>query len=99
MIELSTTAVKVTVDRSEADAIAYVEPRIDPVFDRLSPREREVATLVAAGFTNRQIADALCISLPTVKDHVHAILTTTGAQNRSEVAARWYGGSERPSPA
>lgn len=46
---------------------------------------------MAAGLSNRQIADALFISLATVKDHVHAILTKTGLDSRSQVAAAWYG--------
>ena len=91
LIRLAEGPAKVTVERSGADAVVYVEPRPDPLFDVLSPREYEVATLVAAGFTNAQIASTLFISLGTVKDHVHSILSSTRLQSRSEVAARWYG--------
>src|SRR5262245_38165045 len=40
----------------------------------LSPRENDVAALVAAGLSNKQIARRLSLSLATVKDHVHRIL-------------------------
>ena len=55
--------------------------------DGLSQREVEVLRLVAAGKSNREIADALCISLNTVATHVRNILTKTGTANRTEAAA------------
>jgi DNA-binding NarL/FixJ family response regulator len=55
--------------------------------DGLSQREMEVLRLVAAGKSNREIADALCISLNTVATHVRNILTKTGTANRTEAAA------------
>lgn len=54
----------------------------------LTPREREVLTLVASGRTNQQISQDLFISLNTVSHHLKSILTKTGAQNRTEAAAR-----------
>ncbi|MGD2101470.1 MAG: LuxR C-terminal-related transcriptional regulator [Acidimicrobiia bacterium] len=92
VVELSGGKVSVTVDRRGTEPVVYVTPRPDPRFDALSQRELEVATLVAAGFSNAQIADTLFISLATVKDHVHNILTKTELESRSEVAACWYGG-------
>ena len=91
VVELSQSAMRVSVDREGDEPVALVTPRPDPRFDSLTPREYEVATLVAAGFTNRQIADALFISVATVKDHVHAVLKKTELASRSEVAACWYG--------
>lgn len=61
--------------------------------DSLSPREREVATLVADGLSNKQIARRLFISLATVKDHMHHILTKTGLGSRAGVAAAVLGHS------
>lgn len=63
-----------------------------PHIEGLTPRETEVATLVAQGLSNKEIADRLFISVPTVKDHVHNILTKTGLASRSAIAAR----SRRP---
>ncbi len=53
----------------------------------LSPREREVLRQVAQGSSNQQIADALFISLRTVKAHVTGILTKLDLQSRSAAVA------------
>jgi DNA-binding NarL/FixJ family response regulator len=53
----------------------------------LSPRERGVLRLVAAGLSNRQIGEALRISERTVKFHVTAILNKLGADNRAQAVA------------
>jgi DNA-binding NarL/FixJ family response regulator len=55
--------------------------------DDLSQREVEVLRLLAAGRSNRDIAEALYISLNTVATHVRNILTKTGTTNRTEAAA------------
>jgi DNA-binding CsgD family transcriptional regulator len=53
----------------------------------LSGREVEVLRLVVAGYTNRDIADALFLSEHTVRVHVRNILTKTDTANRTEAAA------------
>jgi DNA-binding CsgD family transcriptional regulator/type II secretory pathway predicted ATPase ExeA len=53
----------------------------------LTAREFEVARLVAAGNTNRQIAAELFLSPKTVGSHVEHILTKLGAARRAEIAA------------
>jgi two-component system NarL family response regulator len=53
----------------------------------LSPRERGVLRLVAAGLSNRQIAETLSISERTVKFHVTAIFNKLGAENRAQAVA------------
>ena len=52
----------------------------------LTVREIEVLRLVAAGRSNREIAEELTISLNTVLSHVRHIFTKTGAANRTEAA-------------
>jgi len=52
--------------------------------DALTPREKEVLGLVAAGNANREIATHLGISERTVKFHVSAILSKLGASNRTQ---------------
>ena len=54
----------------------------------LTYREREVLQLIDQGFSNKEIARALCIELGTVKNHVHSILNKLKVARRSE-AARW----------
>jgi ATP/maltotriose-dependent transcriptional regulator MalT len=53
----------------------------------LSEREFEVAQLVAAGLTNRQIAEQLVLAPKTISAHVTHILTKLGAARRAEIGA------------
>jgi DNA-binding CsgD family transcriptional regulator len=55
----------------------------------LSPREREVAALVAQGMTNRQIGEALVLSERTVESHIASALAKLGQNSRSALAAWW----------
>jgi len=57
-------------------------PRQQP----LSPREQEVATLIAQGLTNREIAEALAISERTASNHVQHILNKLGFSSRARIA-------------
>jgi DNA-binding NarL/FixJ family response regulator len=54
----------------------------------LSPREREVLRLVAAGYSNREIAQALFVAEGTVKNHVSNILTKMGARDRTRAVLK-----------
>ncbi len=56
----------------------------------LSPRELEVARLVARGLTNKQIGETLFVSERTAENHVQHILVKLGFSNRSQIAA-WSG--------
>src|SRR2546430_15184585 len=71
----------------------------------LSPREREVAALVASGLSNREIGDRLFIAERTAEGHLEQIRNKLGFHSRAEVAA-WavangivVGVAARPSPA
>jgi len=66
---------------------AHAEPVTTPDPLGLSAREIEVLRLVAAGKSNRQIAEELVISTNTVDRHVSHILSKIGAANRAEAAA------------
>jgi DNA-binding CsgD family transcriptional regulator/tetratricopeptide (TPR) repeat protein len=63
------------------------EPSPVPQFASLTPREREVLALVAAGQSNRQIARALFISEKTASVHVSNILSKLEVSSRGEAAA------------
>jgi DNA-binding CsgD family transcriptional regulator len=64
----------------------------------ITPREREVAALVALGLTNRQIAEQIVVSHRTVDAHVASILARLGFSNRAQIAV-WAAaqGQEVPS--
>ena len=56
---------------------------------RLTKREWQVLACIADGRTNRDVADALCISAETVRTHVSNILAKLETPNRSAAAARY----------
>jgi LuxR family transcriptional regulator, maltose regulon positive regulatory protein len=64
------------------------EVPFQPLAEPLSARELEVLRLVAGGATNQEIADALVITVGTVKIHLNHILSKLGVRNRTEAAAR-----------
>lgn len=52
----------------------------------LSDREHDVLTLIGQGLSNVAIAERLFVSVPTIKEHVSAILLKLGAENRVQAA-------------
>jgi DNA-binding NarL/FixJ family response regulator len=68
----------------EAAQQRRVEPPVAPRFERLSPREREILTLLAAGKRNDDIATQLDISAQTVQTHVRNMLSKLGVRSRLE---------------
>ena len=62
------------------------EQAFDEAMSSLSPRQREVVALVADGKSNREVAEALCISEGTVKNYVTKILETMGVSDRTKLA-------------
>ena len=56
----------------------------DSAFASLSPREREVLTLIAEGMSNAQIADRLSISEKTVRNHVSNLFDKLGVWTRAQ---------------
>jgi DNA-binding NarL/FixJ family response regulator len=67
-------------------------------FGGLSARERETAALIAAGLSNREIADHMVVGLKTVETYVTRILTKLGFDSRVQIAnwARQVGLPESP---
>lgn len=73
--------------RSETPGIAPQPLEHDHLWERLSPREREVLALVAEGRSNKAIAEALFVSPNTIKTHVAALLTKLQVDSRVQLAA------------
>ena len=71
------------------DAFADTMPTdIDPEMDQLTPREREVLRQIARGYSYKQVARRLSISVKTVETHVSNVLRKLQLSNRHELA-RW----------
>jgi predicted ATPase/DNA-binding NarL/FixJ family response regulator len=86
-----------SLDQAIADALAIDGPwRLSEAkrtgaearpSDTLSPREREIAALIARGRTNREIATDLVIAERTAEAHVEHIRNKLGLRSRAQVAA------------
>ena len=61
---------------------------VDEELDRLSAREREVMRLIARGYSYREVASELFISIKTVESHVSAVLRKLQLSSRHELT-RW----------
>jgi len=55
----------------------------------LTPRQLEIAELIARGFTNQQIADELVVTRGTVANHVQHMLTRLALRSRTQIAV-WF---------
>jgi DNA-binding NarL/FixJ family response regulator len=67
---------------------ADVKPPIDPELDQLTSREREVLRLIAQGYTYKEIARELFISVKTVESHVSSVLRKLQLSTRHQLT-RW----------
>jgi DNA-binding NarL/FixJ family response regulator len=63
-------------------------PAIDPEVDQLTPREREVLRFIARGYTYKETAAELHLSVKTVETHVSSVLRKLQLSNRRELT-RW----------
>jgi DNA-binding NarL/FixJ family response regulator len=78
------------VEHLSARAGAMVQAAFSPdrqVGPALSPREREIATLAAAGWSNQAIADELFLSVRTVGNHLQGVYAKLGIKARGQPAA------------
>ena len=71
-----------------ATAAPEGRPSFDPELDQLTPREREVLRLIARGYTYKEIARELFISVKTVETHVSSVLRKLQLSTRHQLA-RW----------
>ncbi len=63
-------------------------PRVAAEFEDLSNRERQVLELIARGMDNTEIAQHLCISPRTVRNHITRVFSKVGATNRAQAIVR-----------
>ena len=77
-------------------AVALVNKQDEPGVGGLSlltDREREILACAAAGRSNKEIADQLCVSLDTVKTHLHHIYQKLKVSGRVEAVLTYLGNS------
>lgn len=67
------------------------QPQLAESASTLTRREFEILQLVSAGFSNKDIARRLRISLGTTKSHVHNLLAKLSVHRRTDVMARMHG--------
>lgn len=82
-----TAAIRDLARRARLSAVAGPST---PSTDPLTPRERSVLRLVAAGHTNRQIGEQLYISEKTVSVHLSRVMSKLGVASRTEAVAVAY---------
>ncbi len=64
------------------------KPSVDPELDQLTSREREVLRLIAQGYTYKEIARELYITVKTVESHVSSVLRKLQLSTRHQLT-RW----------
>ena len=73
---------------TSATSDSDVKPSFDPELDQLTSREREVLRLIAQGYTYKEIARELYISVKTVESHVSSVLRKLQLSSRHQLT-RW----------
>ncbi len=63
----------------------YSQDELWKRWETLTPREREVAALICLGYTNRQAAARMSVTVATVKFHVRNVLQKFGVMSRSQL--------------
>jgi DNA-binding NarL/FixJ family response regulator len=74
----------------EADVLKKLAPQENPALDALTPRERDIARLVAQGQTNKEIAAALFLSEGTVRNNIVVIMEKLGVSNRTQLGLQYF---------
>ena len=81
---------RVTRRLVEEFAARAKEPAADSRLDALTPREREILTLVGEGLSNDEIAERLVVSPHTAKTHVSRTMTKLHARDRAQLVIHAY---------
>ena len=80
-VEAEVAGFLLNIDRDIPDAAGI---------ERLTPRERDVTTLIARGYSYRETAATLSISVKTLENHMHHIFTKLGLASRHELTRLAY---------
>ncbi|WEV66802.1 response regulator transcription factor [Bifidobacterium sp. ESL0769] len=75
------------ITASSASDISQASPETRALLAELTPRNQQIALLIAQGHTNSEIADQLFLSPGTVKNHASQIFASLNVRNRTELTA------------
>ncbi|HEV3365392.1 MAG TPA: LuxR C-terminal-related transcriptional regulator [Acidimicrobiia bacterium] len=84
----ATTRAQTTLDRCEGARTPALVPQA-VLAPTLTPRQRDVAALVAGGLSNREVAGKLYVSLRTVENHLYQVYAKLGVSDRKDLAREW----------
>ncbi len=80
----------------QKDILEFIRSRVSPegtsnkMFNMLlSPREMEIAGLIAEGMSNKDICERLYLTNGTVRNHISTILEKTGLEHRTQIAVHY----------
>jgi DNA-binding CsgD family transcriptional regulator len=82
----ASSQVAIVLERSASPQTTALRLEVEGV----TPREREIATLLAQGLSNAEIAEALVLSPYTVQDHIKSLFEKTQVGSRQELVARVF---------
>lgn len=63
---------------------------------RLSPREKEILEMLSKGYSNKEIADKLSLSIETIRSYLKNVYEKMHVRSRSEAVAKYMGGRDKP---
>ena len=66
------------------------DPQARQQLDELTPREYEIAGLIAQGLSNQEIAQRLTLEVTSVRRYVSRILDKTGLRDRTQIVITWF---------
>ena len=79
------------INRDRAYARSKVsDPQARQQLDKLTPREYEIAGLIAQGLSNQEIAQRLTLEITSVRRYVSRILDKTGLRDRTQIVITWF---------
>jgi len=68
------------------DVLKKLAPQVNPLMEKLTPREKDIAHLVAQGKTNKEIANELFLSEGTVRNNIVVIMEKLQVTNRTQLS-------------
>jgi len=72
------------------DVLKKLAPQENPALETLTQRERDIASLVAQGLTNKEIAARIFLSEGTVRNNIVVIMEKLNVSNRTQLGMAYY---------